>query len=265
MPKVRDFLLFSDCLIWLANDKLSESEWGRSSESFFRGPQQPSRPDFKRTRSKSENELPYMKDIPSPMDDVDPKSAGGKKVRFGLGRVRKDSELYSPDEKWVYKGKVDLVDLEVVVSAITGMEGDDMRIELLSPEGSFAVYTLDESERDEWASAIRNAKASLFVSLNVMHPNSTLTSSSSTNHLRRTLQALPYSKTDEGREDTPRRGKVDHFVPAIWVPDGKTDGCMRCGRQFGWRWRRHHCRLCGRCVCASCSERVGYSYLLPAG
>ena len=31
---------------------------------------------------------------------------------------------------------------------------------------------------------------------------------------------------------------------------GRTSSCMRCGRSFGWRRRRHRCRLCG---CASCS------------
>lgn len=53
-----------------------------------------------------------------------------------------------------------------------------------------------------------------------------------------------------------RRRKVEHWVPAIWIPDGKTASCMRCGRMFGWRRRRHHCRLCGRCVCAGCSGQV---------
>jgi hypothetical protein len=31
---------------------------------------------------------------------------------------------------------------------------------------------------------------------------------------------------------------------------------------FGWRRRRHHCRLCGRCVCAGCSGRVSATYLI---
>lgn len=92
------------------------------------------------------------------------------------------------------------------------------------------------------------------MSLNAMHPNSTLTSSASTHHLRRSLQALPHSPEEDARK--PRRGKVEHFVPAIWIPDAKTESCMRCGRSFGWRRRRHHCRLCGRCVCASCSGKV---------
>lgn len=125
------------------------------------------------------------------------------------------------------------------------------------------------------------------------------------------------------------------FLPPVWVPDAKTDACMRCARPFGfvrftmplpmsvsfslpafpsfewgrnasqdegstdewvasgsspsvgglgegsaqddgnargegragsggegmWR-RRHHCRLCGRVVCAECSERVSTLNLL---
>ncbi len=86
------------------------------------------------------------------------------------------------------------------------------------------------------------------------HPNSTLSSSASTTHLRRTLQALPHLPGDV--RNRPRRGRVEHFVPAVWIPDGRTESCMRCGRSFGWRRRRHHCRLCGRCVCASCSGSV---------
>jgi hypothetical protein len=114
-----------------------------------------------------------------------------------------------------------------------------------------------DDERDEWSTAIRNAKAALLASLNVIHPNSTLSASASTNHLRRTLQALPHLPEDA--EKRPRRGRVEHFVPAVWIPDGKTESCMRCGRSFNWRRRRHHCRLCGRCVCASCSGCVSWS------
>jgi hypothetical protein len=95
--------------------------------------------------------------------------------------------------------------------------------------------------------------------LTAMNPNSTLTSSVSTNHLRQTLQALPHLPEDDDKN--PPRGRVEHFVPAIWIPDGKTDACMRCGRPFGWRRRRHHCRLCGRCVCGSCSGKVQSAYL----
>ena len=169
----------------------------------------------------------------------------------------------------------------------------------VSPYPLLPIYTSSlsrfnsgsEDERDEWASEIRSAKSQLLVSLNITHPNSTLTSSASTNHVRRALQALPYppdderigtirisssldnfnsvshhhhhgrfrmSKKDKAKHNVAaeRRRKVDHWVPAIWIPDGKATSCMRCGRTFGWRRRRHHCRLCGRCVCAACSDRV---------
>lgn len=43
----------------------------------------------------------------------------------------------STDDKWIYKGKVDLVDMDVVVG--TALE-DERRIEVLSPEGSFVLY-----------------------------------------------------------------------------------------------------------------------------
>jgi hypothetical protein len=41
------------------------------------------------------------------------------------------------EDKWVFKGKAELVDLEVV---IVGDVSDERRFEVLSPEGSFAVY-----------------------------------------------------------------------------------------------------------------------------
>ena len=36
-----------------------------------------------------------------------------------------------------------------------------------------------------------------------------------------------------------------------WHPD--TEACELCSRDFGMSRRRHHCRVCGSCVCASCS------------
>lgn len=42
-----------------------------------------------------------------------------------------------------------------------------------------------------------------------------------------------------------------------WVPDEKVAFCMVCREErFGVFSRRHHCRRCGRVVCASCSQRT---------
>ena len=92
------------------------------------------------------------------------------------------------EDKFVYKGRVELVDLEVVVGS--ALE-DERRFEVSSPESSFVVYagkdylsyflflkliaiSATEEERDDWTSEIRGAKTQLFVSLNVTNPNSTL-------------------------------------------------------------------------------------------
>ena len=39
---------------------------------------------------------------------------------------------------------------------------------------------------------------------------------------------------------------------ANWVPDEAAACCMGCSTGFGAFTRRHHCRLCGSVVCASC-------------
>ncbi|KAJ7147665.1 hypothetical protein C8R43DRAFT_1129581 [Mycena crocata] len=295
----REFLLFSDCIVWL---EAAEDGWsGSGNNSNTNSPSgngsnpnnlSPVRPAMMRTRSKSEAELPVRSEIdevvggtrsalppmplplpPMPMP-MQRKSAYHHPVSR-MKRRRHASSGTGDEGRWVYKGRVELVDLEVVVITPPREVGEERRFEVLSPGGSFVLYADSETERDAWTEAIRQTKSALFVSLNATHPDSTLTSSSSTSHLRRSLQALPFPPSDErlatlnegpgksgkrhkrkGSKKVERRGRVEHWVPAIWIPDEKTEGCMRCGRPFGWRRRRHHCRLCGRCVCASCSERT---------
>ncbi|KAI9066530.1 hypothetical protein FKP32DRAFT_1755889, partial [Trametes sanguinea] len=250
VPKEREFLLFSDCLIWLASadGDIFSDKW-----SAFASPSGSSTGGgvgssigggiLDRSRSRTgDADADVMKRRQSLLQ-----------LRFSGSPKKKARQASSGvDDRWIYKGHVELVDLEVVVS-VPALNTPERGFELLSPHQSFAVYAATDEERDEWITAIRNAKSSLLVSLSVMQLNSTLTSSASNQHLRRTLQALPYAPDDVAK---PRRGKVEHFVPAVWVPDGKTESCMRCGRTFGWRRRRHHCRLCGRCVCGSCSSKT---------
>ena len=48
-----------------------------------------------------------------------------------------------------------------------------------------------------------------------------------------------------------RRRKVDHWVPAIWIPDWKTSSCMRCGltvvvasmETLSFMWTMYLCSL----------------------
>ncbi|PBP28173.1 vacuolar segregation protein pep7 [Diplocarpon rosae] len=56
--------------------------------------------------------------------------------------------------------------------------------------------------------------------------------------------------------------KVLEQSVVTWEEDARVTKCPLCQQEFGtWSFRRHHCRLCGRVVCAdprtSCSTEVG--------
>ncbi|PPR06162.1 hypothetical protein CVT24_000709 [Panaeolus cyanescens] len=176
----------------------------------------------------------------------------------------------SNDDKWIFKGKIDLVNLDVVIGGGTVLEDEDRavrRFEVLSPEGSFVLYAESQASRDEWSNLIRTSKSQVMSSINMSNPYSTLSSSNSKDHVRRALVALPYEWGDErlegslrglikgkGSKDvitkktkgksrseeedlgestaatlsadvnkhkkpSERRRKIDHYVPAIWIPD----------------------------------------------
>ncbi|KAF8671178.1 Protein present in Fab1, YOTB, Vac1, and EEA1 [Rhizoctonia solani] len=279
------------------------------------------RPSMGRTRSKSEAELPTLKsqNMGLGMTPETMRSTSGSSSAFVTRETPAKRESppkrpppkplttmegsISSEERWRFRGVANLMDVEVVVSPRNAMQ-----IDFLSPEGSFALYASTYDEREEWINAIRSSKATLLATFNITHPDSTLTSSSSTTHLRRVLQALPYppgeatirgarepgpprrsilggrsrhrqrepvvvednedadtensqpgrtafAKQSRSEKQKERRGRVEHYVPPIWVPDREADACMRCQAAFGWRRRRHHCRICGRVVCASCSSK----------
>jgi FYVE/RhoGEF/PH domain-containing protein 5/6 len=109
------------------------------------------RPVMHRQRSKSDAQLPTLRTTTRAAAQVQRISEGGagmssasappSKSRSMLPKARKKKRAPSAlgEERWVYKGRVELVDVEVVVSPIRD-EADDRRFEILSPESSFAVY-----------------------------------------------------------------------------------------------------------------------------
>ncbi|KAL2864955.1 phosphatidylinositol-3-phosphate-binding ubiquitin-protein ligase [Aspergillus lucknowensis] len=59
----------------------------------------------------------------------------------------------------------------------------------------------------------------------------------------------------ERRRSSLSRGNsqyVDSIRPQ-WQPDSEVTECPICGTAFSFWYRKHHCRKCGRVVCASCS------------
>ncbi len=51
--------------------------------------------------------------------------------------------------------------------------------------------------------------------------------------------------------DSSRRDS-DHILPR-WQPDAEVSKCPVCLTEFHFFYRKHHCRKCGRVVCAACS------------
>ena len=54
------------------------------------------------------------------------------------------------------------------------------------------------------------------------------------------------------RRTSSGNARSDQAVPS-WQPDSDVSKCPICGIQFTWYYRKHHCRKCGRVVCANCS------------
>lgn len=50
----------------------------------------------------------------------------------------------------------------------------------------------------------------------------------------------------------PSRRGSDLVLPP-WQPDADVSQCPVCGKNFTFLYRKHHCRKCGRVVCAQCS------------
>ncbi|KAK9778293.1 putative FYVE-type domain-containing protein [Seiridium cardinale] len=64
-----------------------------------------------------------------------------------------------------------------------------------------------------------------------------------------------------------QRKAIEQSV-VTWEDDAKVSKCPFCQQEFGsWTFRRHHCRICGRVVCADpqtgCSSEVGLNVANP--
>lgn len=140
-PRDREFLLFSDCIVWLE----AEDGWGGNNS-----PSNPSptslRPPMVRKRSKSEAELPVRNasgEVVGETRSALPLPAARKSAyHHPMSRMKRQRHASSgtgEEGRWIYKGRVELVDLEVVITPPREI-GEERRFEVLSPEGSFVLY-----------------------------------------------------------------------------------------------------------------------------
>lgn len=55
------------------------------------------------------------------------------------------------------------------------------------------------------------------------------------------------------RESDMSRRRSSDLMPPPWQPDAEVTKCPVCHQEFGFLFRKHHCRKCGRVICANCS------------
>ena len=153
-PKECDFLLFSDCLLWIANLDKGDSEatehWDWKGVKTGLSP----RAMMVRSRSRSEAELSAPRKRPqvggsgggcSPTSQPaspsgpNPNAPPNRSVMSPTKMKKRQASHANCDERWWFKGKAELVDMEIVVTPPTEV-GEECRLEVWSPEGSFAVY-----------------------------------------------------------------------------------------------------------------------------
>uniref|UniRef100_A0A1E1XGQ0 Putative rho/rac guanine nucleotide exchange factor/faciogenital dysplasia protein 3 n=1 Tax=Amblyomma aureolatum TaxID=187763 RepID=A0A1E1XGQ0_9ACAR len=113
-------------------------------------------------------------------------------------------------------------------------------------QNEFSVYTMKRSfilsasspeEREEWISALTKA-----IEDNI-HRKSSF-------HVLKKEGSQSSTSSELGRE------------APVWIPDQRVTMCQLCTSGFTFTHRRHHCRACGKVVCAACSShRLPLPYL----
>lgn len=144
----REFLLFTDCLIWMSRGGERESTYTplptlEPSTSAIseqsdpgvnaKGKNGPRRPFLARNRSRSETDMPQFKRAAtSPVIPMPPPTAPISRSAMGFEPAL--------DEKWWYRGRVQLMDVDVIVPTLPAGSDEKRRFELMSPESSFVLY-----------------------------------------------------------------------------------------------------------------------------
>jgi WD40 repeat protein len=143
---------------------------------------------------------------------------------------------------------------------------------VISTLKSFVVYAPNVDVKNHWIAAVRDA----------------LTKIDATDPLLSSRDALePVPGTDASPVSTPRdsasaaanaddpesaisprlrarRSMAEQAAAAatqvdsapVWIADAESNECLLCHAAFTFTKRRHHCRKCGKLVCAKCSSRT---------
>lgn len=73
-------------------------------------------------------------------------------------------------------------------------------------------------------------------------------------HMRgHTTGSVGFTTNPVRRQSDISRRRSSDLMPPPWQPDAEVGKCPVCEQEFGFLFRKHHCRKCGRVICANCS------------
>ena len=110
-------------------------------------------------------------------------------------------------------------------------------------------------EQDEFVGAARRRA---FEATSLQHPSLTTRIHApleSSDLGRRRLYDGPIMENRPVLHPRPTRTSIspDEYILPRWQPDAEVTNCPICKHAFSFFYRKHHCRKCGRVVCANCS------------
>ena len=136
--------------------------------------------------------------------------------------------------------KIPLSALQVRVSTAAEAEYEN-EFNITSPVRSCTLRASSVAERNEWLDALNSAIEE--------HVNRKATFSAASGGSNGSVNNRnhPAGEVVAGVEE-----RIGTSAP-VWIPDRRVTMCQNCAAEFSVLVRRHHCRACGKVVCATCS------------
>lgn len=129
---------------------------------------------------------------------------------------------------------------------------------VLSSNKSFIAYSATEHIRADWLRTLEDAKLEHMTSIASIKASETHTSTLLVNRGRPAsrlpipiLSSLAATIFFQATEYPILR----NLAAPIWVEDSTASACQLCKNNFSFFRGRHHCRICGNLICASCSGK----------
>jgi hypothetical protein len=155
-------------------------------------------------------------------------------------------EIYTSQELRYYK---ELLSAQVEDRAALSMEEFRQRPSYTRHEQFYSKVKDKGESKDKDASAQGNALCNPKGSTS----SSATSGASSTAAQRFVANARAANGTTAGATAQSNERNGLSQSQSHWVPDLVVNKCMLCNASFNIFFRKHHCRKCGKCVCATCA------------